>query len=932
MKIRTRFTLLFLTVAVIPLALSMAVSVWHGARQVHRMTVDQVQSQLRAGAVSLSGFFSSRIAEISTYSHSDILKSMNWRYIGPYLHKELTRHGGIYEKFILGNHNGSYYNTLHGGNPYFGGLRTFDDTSPHAKMKSIHQRDYWKYTVGENSNGISKIYLSNPMISYTANVRQVVIAAPVIAGNRKVLGMIGGAVDWNKIEELINSVRDRMLVQYGKSAKLCIVSGNGTYIYHWDRNKVIHVKKTVSGEPVINSIGEKETISYKITGEKDHVLASAGRMMIRGKAGYVTVQEPGTGNELFFIYAPVKSAGYSMGLYVPKNLVMAPVRDLLGILGFVLLIAVVFAGFVSVIISRRVTNPILLLSSAAQNFAAGRRHEKISAKAIGEIGDLTRTFNNMAQALESREAQLRESEEKFRTLVESMNDGLVVCGPDMVIAYANSGFCMILGYSSEEISGKAIELFLDDSDKAGFREIRRGLQEGKRVDREMIWIRKNGEQVITSVSPSPIYNESHEMQGSFSIVTDITEKKRAEEEKERIQNQLVQIQKMEAIGTLAGGLAHDFNNVLGGIIGSLNLLDIILKDETLQKHEKIRSCLDTAMESSSRAADMIRQLLTLSRKDEIDREPVDIRDPLERVYKICRNSLPESVTLEFELGESPLVIQGDLIRIEQVFINLCVNAAHAMTIMKENSDKEGGICRLSLAEVRTDRFFSRLHTGADEGDSYVRVTVSDSGVGMSEATRNKIFEPFFTTKSKDSGTGLGLSVAYNIVKQHGGFIDVISEKDKGTTFHVYFPKLVSADAVINPEQDEAVMFPGEGKILIIDDDVTLLGIARDMMGQCGYDVIVTDSSQEGITKFRELHKDLAIVVLDMSLPVQSGLEVYEVMRSVNPDVPVLIASGFAQDERVLQAIELGAAGYLYKPYTVYQLSKIVREIIDQHRL
>ena len=799
--------------------------------------------------------------------------------------------GGIYEIFILGNRNGSYYNTVHGGNPYYGGLRTFNDASPRAKLKSLIQRDYWKYTVGDNRNGIPEIYLSNPMISYTANVRQVVIAAPIIAGNRKVLGMIGGAINWNKIEELINGVRDRMLAQYGKSAKLCIVSGNGTYIYHWDREKVIHVKKSASGKPVINSIGEKETISYLITDEKNAALAAAGRMMISGKTGYVTVKEYETGKELFFIFAPVQSAGYSMGLFVPKDIVIAPVRELLGILGLVLLIGVVFAGGVSVLLSRRVTNPILLLSSAAQNFAAGRRYENISVKAIGEIGDLTRTFNNMAKALESREAQLRESEEKFRTLVETMNEGLVVCRPDMKIIYANSGFCKILDYTCEELSGKSVIMFLDDSGKKAFRDIHTGLSEGKRGEREMFWIRKNGEPVITEVSPSPIYNESHEMQGSFSIVSDITEKRRAEEEKKRIQNQLVQIQKMEAIGTLAGGLAHDFNNILGGIIGSLNLLDIILKDETLQKYEKIQNCLDIAMESSTRAADMIRQLLTLSRKDEINPVPVDIRDPLGRVYKICRNSIPESVTFEFELGDNPVMVQGDLIRIEQVFINLCVNAAHAMTIMKENNREEGGICRLSLTEVRTDRFFSRLHAGADEGERYVRVTVSDSGVGMSETTQNKIFEPFFTTKSKDFGTGLGLSVAYNIMKQHNGFIDVISEPDKGTTFHVYFPKLVSADAVINPELDDTVMHPGEGKILIIDDDTILLGIAQDMMGQCGYDVTITDSSQEGIAKFSELHKDLALVVLDMSLPVQSGLEVYEVMRSVNPDVPVLIASG-----------------------------------------
>jgi signal transduction histidine kinase len=406
----------------------------------------------------------------------------------------------------------------------------------------------------------------------------------------------------------------------------------------------------------------------------------------------------------------------------------------------------------------------------------------------------------------------------------------------------------------------------------------------------------------------------------IGIGFEITDRKRAEEEREKTRMQLIQAQKMEAIGTLAGGIAHDFNNMLMGIMESLDLIRLILNREGQVDRAAILNYVEIALESSRRSAEMTRRLLTLSRKSGVQAVTMDVNETIAAVHRLCRNTLPKSVKLDFREAAEPLMVKAEPLQIEQVLRNLCVNAAHAMTIMRPIGEREGGTLSVSASYTRpADDFVSRYPL-AQSGALYVRMTVEDTGVGIDDEVRAQIFDPFFTNKRKDEGTGLGLAMAYRIIQQHGGCIDVASAPGKGSVFTVYLPALeeeLSADRTLS-EGEEPVA--GEGRILLVDDEKSVLGIAAGMLERLGYEVTSAESASEAIELFERTHGDFAAVILDLSMPGMSGLEVYEKMRAINPGVRVLLASGFIEECVLADALNSGIAGFLQKPYTITELS------------
>lgn len=414
----------------------------------------------------------------------------------------------------------------------------------------------------------------------------------------------------------------------------------------------------------------------------------------------------------------------------------------------------------------------------------------------------------------------------------------------------------------------------------------------------------------------------------YGLDQDITDRKKAEAEREHIQAQLVQAQKMEAVGTLAGGIAHDFNNMLAGIIGSLNLIELLMGKSEPPPVSTLTKYVETAMESARRAADVTRQLLTLSRKSDMKRVAVDVSNALNNVLKIIRNSFPKSVQIEFSIPDRPIWIQGDPTQIEQVFLNLCVNASHAMTIMRPENTAQGGLLGVSVEEVKCDREFCILHPEASPHTAYARIQVSDTGEGIDREARQHIFDPFYTTKKKGEGTGLGLAVAYSIVRQHAGFIAIYSEPGTGSVFSVFLPLAEgtpSADDIVE-KGDRLVR--GAGNVLIIDDEKSVVRIARGMLEQCGYKTISADSGHEGIALFEKEYKKIDAVLLDLSMPDLSGMEVYEHLKKTDPGVRVLLASGLMESYDIRKASALGIRGFLQKPYTAEELSVKIKEILD----
>jgi PAS domain S-box-containing protein len=409
------------------------------------------------------------------------------------------------------------------------------------------------------------------------------------------------------------------------------------------------------------------------------------------------------------------------------------------------------------------------------------------------------------------------------------------------------------------------------------------------------------------------------VQGIVIRVDNITELENKEQ-------QLRHAQKMETIGTLAGGLAHDFNNILGGLSGSLSLIRFKLDQDNGLDVDFLRKYLGIMEQAGNRAADLVKQLLSVTRKQEMNFQPVDLNATIDHVMKICSISLDKCIDLTPRHYPGQALVNADPAQAEQVLLNLCVNAAHAMTTMRKAEERQGGKLLVSVEKIFADRDFRITHLEA-KAIPYWVLSVQDSGVGMDTRTVAKIFDPFYTTKAKDKGTGLGLAMVYNIVQQHGGFIDVYSEVGYGSTFSVYLPVLLNA-SLENSLAMATELIKGEGLVLVIDDEAMIRHTAKEILRTCGYSVVLATDGQEGLDIFRRRYREIAVVLLDMLMPKMSGKETYLEMKKIDPNLKVLFSSGFKQDERVEEVLRLGVQGFIQKPYTLHVLSKAIHAVID----
>jgi len=500
---------------------------------------------------------------------------------------------------------------------------------------------------------------------------------------------------------------------------------------------------------------------------------------------------------------------------------------------------------------------------------------------------------------------LKHSEERYRSLVENTMDGYFICEiPSGQFLFLNQRACDFFGYTMEEGLNIAVWDVISSEDHERVIERIQARFIGKPLGAEIktyTAIRKDGSTFRVEISTSLVtYREGQAVQG---LIRDITEK-------ERLENQLQHAQKMEAIGTLAGGIAHDFNNILMGIQGRASLL--MTEISTGHPHY---DHLDGIEEYVKSAADLTKQLLGFARGGKYEVLPTNLNDIIDQTGKMFGRTKKE-IRIEKLYEDQLWTVDVDRKQIEQVLLNLFVNAWQAMP--------GGGTLFLQTENREVDDNYA-MRFQAKSG-KYAKVSVTDTGDGIDDTTKQRIFEPFFTTKERGRGTGLGLASCYGIIQNHNGFINVDSKKDQGATFSIFLP--ASDKMVVKESKGASRTISGQGTILFVDDETMILEVAKPMLEKLGYRVYSARNGNEAIELFKKKWTDLDLVILDMIMPGFGGGEVFDRMKEIDPDVRVLLSSGYSINGQATEIMNRGCAGFIQKPFNISEISENIKNILD----
>jgi PAS domain S-box-containing protein len=541
-----------------------------------------------------------------------------------------------------------------------------------------------------------------------------------------------------------------------------------------------------------------------------------------------------------------------------------------------------------------------------------------------EFGMLARYFNSFMETLQQFSGSLqeevlehrmsldalRESEERFRLLAENSPDIIISLDQRGYISYVNPVVEKILGYAPHELAGESFLVMAREQEAGEYTRQFRKVRNGEIiVDYTGVLVHKNGSVRHFIFCGAPATDGQGNMMGIEGFLKDITDRR-------NLEFQLQQVQKLEAVGTLAGGVAHDFNNILTAIRGSLDisLLMVGQNDPILKNLQQIEKAV-------TRATDLTRQLLFFSRRQSVEMAPLNLNQSVDNILRIIERLIGENITITVDLSPDLQPVMADGGNIEQVIMNLMINARDAMP--------EGGAITIRTRDATVDDDYVRTHSYARPG-RFVCLSMEDTGIGMDGETVEHIFEPFFTTKEQGKGTGLGLAVVYGIVKKHKGWIVADSRPGEGTVFSIFFPVFAEGPGKV-PGRDARVPGDSRGrgeKILVIEDDSGVLSFAGTVLQTNGYTVLTAASAMEARVVFHEHQDSLDLIFSDVVLPDKNGLDLVDEFESEKPGIRVLMTSGYMDENSLSRIIRDNGHRFLPKPYAMKDLLVTVRVLLD----
>ncbi|SHO43481.1 PAS domain-containing sensor histidine kinase [Desulfopila aestuarii] len=530
-------------------------------------------------------------------------------------------------------------------------------------------------------------------------------------------------------------------------------------------------------------------------------------------------------------------------------------------------------------------------------------------------GEVVQIYNDITERKQAEE-ELSRQKQLFETMFNTIPDGVVITNANREIQLANNGVKHTFGYNPDKLLGKSTTLLYANDDcyrQAGAAVFAQNSQ--KQSDRFITYYRKrNGVEFPAETFGAKLFDENQQWLGNLAIMRDITERLRQEEEGRVLQKQLAQAQKMEAIGVLAGGIAHDFNNILGAILGYAEMAH-----EDCPPDSVLAGDIEQIIVAGKRAKDLVRQIVAFSRQSEIERiliQPVII---VKEIVKLLRASLPTTIAIQHDLESKPWLIVADPTQIHQVLMNICTNAFHAM-------EETGGTITISLKNITLERQNIVNEKNVLPGD-FVKLSIRDTGPGISPAIQAKIFDPYFTTKSVGKGTGMGLAIAHGIISSYGGFIRCNSKIGEGSVFDIFIPVADHAEAV---DESESPLPTGSKNehILFVDDEEPLAIMAKTMLERLGYHVTVRTSSLEALATFSNDPDAFDLVITDQTMPGMTGFDLARRMLQLRPLLPVILCTGFStviSEEKVKSA---GIKGFAMKPIEKKEIASLIRTVLS----
>ncbi|MEN8154983.1 MAG: PAS domain S-box protein [Acidobacteriota bacterium] len=517
------------------------------------------------------------------------------------------------------------------------------------------------------------------------------------------------------------------------------------------------------------------------------------------------------------------------------------------------------------------------------------------------------------------EKVLRKKEEKYRTLFELSPNGILLEDENGIIIDANSAFSESLGYKREEIIGKSVYMFAHPTVADEVGNNIKDLLSGKLLRHEEKSVKKDGTICYLNLTEKKITLPDGK-DGIVCITEDITERRQIEKALKESESELRQIQKLEGIGQLAAGIAHDLNNILTVMIGNTELA---LESSNVDK--KIRNFLEQVMSSGHKAGELISNILTFSRKQVIRPEVIDVNNTILNLTKTLHRVISEDIKIELNLHKNIHPVKADPNQIEQILINLVINAKDAIENSKKHKIKKA--ITIETRDIFLEKEDISQHVGATYGQNVI-ISVTDSGIGINKEIINRIFEPYFTTKEAGKGTGLGLSIVYGIVKQNNGSISVSSDPGEGTTIKIFWPAF-SGKTKLNEEVEEKKISGGNETILFVEDDDSVRETSENLLKLYGYKILSASNGKDAIDLLKSQNIEIDMLITDVVMPEMGGIELSEKMKAFYPELKVLYCSGYPDDNIVSSNRILNKeVNFIPKPYTSNELSKKIREIFD----